>query len=1112
MKIVCLTADPEQTILYGLVYGYSSDNLQSRGYQRDVIILIKSQVNPSNVSDIQWSAVSTLTSSTSLTTMITHSNPQLACAVSSAGVFTAFSHGAPVNSGVLAIRTLRGIRYNPVGQMGPEYNVTGGGDWVAVDVSSRYNNTETPYYYSPVMFYLKEGEVETLVYAFSTVVDRNIYEPAIQLGYVNENPSIPILEPSTLYKNDILKIAKSDINLAYGNGNLYTYSSGPTPRLISIPLATSNTTAPTIKQFTADSTNNCQYEQSGYIHSGIWNNSYFLLCSHFTAANGYDLQLNIISSTPTDTKTSSVARYTGFIDKVQPGSFFQPIGGHLPGQEAFVAISFGTEIQGITLTGPSAGTRQSLTDVYVDGIHGDGTGDPNSRIQEEKAALSSIELTSIITAFVLVVLVASLIMIRRVRQRRKECIDPSKFEQSDSDSNRIQLMAVETRRTDAPIGTPNFHEAELNQPPTPSNNPNVMVLFRSRVNPKSLNFTQWSIAVTAIPLNTTVATDITRNNIFVACAADSVGVFTDIFLLYDGHMSAARKDSLFLLYYKNGVDVTDSLHFETINSMLTDNITTTLSKLSTDVNLSALTYPFFQPIGGSLPYQPAFAVLNGVLRIQDPEQTIIYGLVYGYSSDKQQSRGYQRDVIILIKSQANPSSISDIKWSVVSTFPSSTWLTPMITHSNPQLACAVSSDEVFTALSFGAPVNRGASAIRTFSGIRYNPVGQMGPEYGVTGGGVWVAVDISSRYNNTETPLYYRPVMFYLKEGELKTLAYAFPTEVGPKNEPAIQLGYVDEKPSTAVLEPSILYKKDTLNISDNSISIAYENGNLYAYAPRPIPRLLSIPISTSTTAKPTTKQFNVDSTNNCQFAQITAINSGTWNNSYFLLCNHFAAAANKYDPQLDTISSTPKETKTSPVARYSGSLEKAPRGSFFQPIGGHLPGQEAFAVISFETEIQGITLTGPSAGTRQNFMDVYVDGIYGDGDGGGGGGDGTVDSGDPNSRSNSVQDGKSSLSSPEWTAIIAAIFLVVFISGIFVIKKVRQRRKKRIDPSKFEQGDSDTNKIRLKSMEARRGDASIGRPNSQKVEVDGAVPLSLTGFSTHPRPNVITYIGPSNP
>lgn len=65
-----------------------------------------------------------------------------------------------------------------------------------------------------------------------------------------------------------------------------------------------------------------------------------------------------------------------------------------------------------------------------------------------------------------------------------------------------------------------------NLPSTPSSDPNLMVLFRSQVDPKSLNDTQRLTVVATIPINTTVASVITRSNVFVACAVDSAGVFT----------------------------------------------------------------------------------------------------------------------------------------------------------------------------------------------------------------------------------------------------------------------------------------------------------------------------------------------------------------------------------------------------------------------------------------------------------------------------------------------------------------------------------------------------------------------------------------------------------
>ncbi|KAG0067840.1 hypothetical protein BGZ89_005625 [Linnemannia elongata] len=496
----------------------------------------------------------------------------------------------------------------------------------------------------------------------------------------------------------------------------------------------------------------------------------------------------------------------------------------------------------------------------------------------------------------------------------------------------------------------------------------------------------------------------------------------------------------------------------------------------------------------------------------DPGQTTLYGLVYGYSSLKQRSKWVSGDVMILIKSQANPSNISDIQWSPVSTFPTSTWLTPMITIRHPELACAVNSAGVFTALTYGQVDDSRHQVTNTWNGIRYNPSGQMEPEYNVTGGGVWSTVDVSSRYNMTETPSYERAVMFYVKEGEKEMLAYAFSTMIGPKYEYAIQLGYVNENTSPPTLEPSTLYKNDTLKATDTEVNLAYGNGKLYAYFPQPIPRVMSITLSTraSPAAKPTLKLFTAESTKNCQHDGFDAVHSGTWNTSYFLLCTHYPDNNNdvRYDPQLDIISSTLTDTKTTTLMRYSGTLDEVAPISFFQPIGGHLPGQEAFAVISLWTKIQGITLTGSSAGTRQNLSDVFIDGIYGDG------------SGDRNSRSIPDQEVNPPSSNIEWGAIIAAIVFVVLIAGLLVLRRVRERRKKRMDNlepefedlSKTEQDSFDSHGIQLKDVKTERTDGPIGTRNVDEAEVDDAVPLPLTGFSTHPRPNVITCIGSSSP
>ncbi|KAG0271201.1 hypothetical protein BGZ95_001037 [Linnemannia exigua] len=283
IKLLCLTADPGLTTLYGFAYGFSSSEAQMKK-DMDTLILIKSQANPSNIADIKWSTVSVFITSTRLTDISTRHFPNHACAVNSAGVFTTIDNSAI---------PWQGVRFDPAGRMAPEYNLTGGGAWSTIALSPIFNMTEYQLNDIHKLFYIQNGDKETLFHVYSRY---SMAAPAVHIGVVNETGGRPTLESSAIYK-----------------------------------------------------------------------------CSRMSKRDGaiYDSQLETINSVLTDKTTRTMTRFSKELDKVTPTSQFQTIGGHLPGQEAFAAISFRTGIHGITLTGPSAGTLQDMADVYIDGVYGD---------------------------------------------------------------------------------------------------------------------------------------------------------------------------------------------------------------------------------------------------------------------------------------------------------------------------------------------------------------------------------------------------------------------------------------------------------------------------------------------------------------------------------------------------------------------------------------------------------------------------------------------------------------------------------------------------------------------------------------------------------------------
>ncbi|KAF9083151.1 hypothetical protein BGX23_011747 [Mortierella sp. AD031] len=364
IDIKCLTADPGLTTLYGFAYGFTSRKAQETGI-KDEMILFKSQENPSEVADIKWSAVSTFPTSTEMTGMITRQNADFACAVNSAGVFTAISNSYWRNDEKFKDR-MQGIRYNPAGQMEPEYKVTGDGVWSALEVASNFNQTRTLWDYNQKLFYVTEDDgKETLFHA-------HVDNPSvIRIGIVNETGGRSLLQHLTTYTNDTLKIGTLP-TLTYSNNQLYAYSPGSNPIMLAIPLSsgTSSPTPPAIKRikFSGTDTTGCRISQMDSLKSAIWKESFILLCMR----PGYESRLETFNLGLQDTALVPVTKYPWRLDGATSLSSFQPIGGQFPGQPAFGVVSSPYGIQGITLTGPSIGSLQAFTEIWIEGVYGDG--------------------------------------------------------------------------------------------------------------------------------------------------------------------------------------------------------------------------------------------------------------------------------------------------------------------------------------------------------------------------------------------------------------------------------------------------------------------------------------------------------------------------------------------------------------------------------------------------------------------------------------------------------------------------------------------------------------------------------------------------------------------
>ncbi|KAG0270301.1 hypothetical protein BGZ95_001738 [Linnemannia exigua] len=206
----CLTSTPDTSTIYGLTGGYSSITAKERNV-RDVMVIIKSQRNPTTVSDIQWTAVAQFSPSINLNDIFTNQGPNLACAVSGVGTFTMLFYANV--TGTLDGGTLfEGIRYTP-----PAGAPTSGNDgqWTTIDVDPNYKRTTAaPRYEGHKLFYVQDGAKELLYHA--------TYDSsrAIHLGIMQEAGGRPWLTPSISLKNDVLQVKNNVSSLAYGNGNM----------------------------------------------------------------------------------------------------------------------------------------------------------------------------------------------------------------------------------------------------------------------------------------------------------------------------------------------------------------------------------------------------------------------------------------------------------------------------------------------------------------------------------------------------------------------------------------------------------------------------------------------------------------------------------------------------------------------------------------------------------------------------------------------------------------------------------------------------------------------------------------------------------------------------
>ncbi|KAH7050511.1 hypothetical protein BKA57DRAFT_458920 [Linnemannia elongata] len=362
----------------------------------------------------------------------------------------------------------------------------------------------------------------------------------------------------------------------------------------------------------------------------------------------------------------------------------------------------------------------------------------------------------------------------------------------------------------------------------------------------------------------------------------------------------------------------------------------------------------------------------------DPSTTTLYGLAYA-ANQTQQPQVIGPVLFVLFQSQPNPSNISDARWSVVSTFPGSL---DMMGRNAIGFSCAITAKGVFTAFA-SYPMSKPGTEEEPLEGLRYEPAGPaMDSAIGVQGGGRWSVVNVAKDYNRTEVPRYSGQKLYIVGDGPDARLVHAYVDEV----EGFVRFGVVDETSSRPSLTYSSSFQSTSLQLSRKT-TIAFEKNTsqLFIYSPA-TDRNASVPILTSIslvngTIPPSPlpdsgfKFYEANSTYDCRYS--STVFSATYEGSYFLYCKDSYTPENGTRSQLATLKTPTSDTTIQRIMSIIYTSSESYELTHFQPIGGHLPNQTAFAVISSDYTVAGINLV---TGETQYSHNVIVNGTLGGG------------------------------------------------------------------------------------------------------------------------------------
>ncbi|KAF9145520.1 hypothetical protein BG015_011870 [Linnemannia schmuckeri] len=250
-------------------------------------------------------------------------------------------------------------------------------------------------------------------------------------------------------------------------------------------------------------------------------------------------------------------------------------------------------------------------------------------------------------------------------------------------------------------------------------------------------------------------------------------------------------------------------------------------------------------------------LLNLTCLTSDSNKTSFYGVAFArdYSSNNDKP-----EYAIVVRSNTNPTSPTNITWTTISMFDSSKLAGYPDAAKGVDYSCAYNEQGIFTL--FGRTTGGSSKVpIMVPFGIRYDPTGSMDPRFDFQGTGAWMNISVDT--GHTWSGGFTRYSLGYINNGSTKALVHASISETNN----TVSLATVDD--STRTLAATTIWTNATVH-GRSLHAIVIDNDHLYAYgegfSENYRTYLTGFPLNT-TTISPTTpvsRRYNTTQIDEC--------------------------------------------------------------------------------------------------------------------------------------------------------------------------------------------------------------------------------------------------------